>query len=315
MVSPAEGATVDPVRNGFQFSAQTHARISTCEFLVDNKTVKEAAYNDVIVGRTLKYLITIPDGTHTWQVICESEEGRLESPIRTMVVKNAEETGVTVKGSGIMRGSLEHTLTLAQNPIVVRKVAQGDVVTVNIVVAPSKLKRQLYLRGIQTRNGTKILWMEDLRTGRPVPMYFTQGVDYTLNISTAKFQLQFVEYVSGKAVIRLSPAIGSEANGQAQSGQEGAQGTAGTQGMTTPEVPSLEGLPPLDEGETGTATDSGTETQPEPVVGAEGTEGTVAEDTAVQTPPTSSVDEERTPQAPKPGVFKRMLGWLSSIFG
>lgn len=286
-VSPSDGATIDPIAMGFTFTTANSSIVSTCSLVIDNATVKTTPYNDNIKGKNINFKTETLDGSHTWQIVCESETGQLTTPPRSFISKNPVDTGVTVTASGAFRGSFDHTLTFTntpeQKPIAVEKLAPGDFIIINLKVPPSTLSQQLYVKQASSKNGKQFLWLEDQKKG--VEYYLYQGENVTINISTSHVIMSFTGMEAAKATIIVYST---------------------KSGAPTPTQPSADNATEMP-----TQPVTPTEKPAEPAKPATPTENSATP----TTPPTTNHQNQTEPEQPKQSFFKRLLAWFSNIFG
>ncbi len=284
LLSPATGNTINPVELGFQYRVASVTPIKDCSFIVDGQVKKTTPYNDDINGKILNIYTPLEDGTYNWTVSCVTVDGVILTDAARTVTTKTFTSEVTRKSSGLFRGSMayefEFTNTVDQAPIVVNKLAAGDFLWILLKVPPSTFKKELYVKRFESVNGKKSMILEDLK-GRDT-YTIVQGENATINISSTTAIINFVGIELNRANIIVYPSvIKSSTTTVTDSTGTGSEAGSGAGSGTKPDEKPVETVPPT------------------PAKGDENT----------------GTGEAGTADAPKQGVFKRFVSWLTSIFG
>jgi hypothetical protein len=286
LISPAEGTTIEPLQNGFTFTTDTSMTVKECVLFVDDTPMKTIPFNDLIKGRVLHFNVEIPDGQHTWSVSCATIDkgviSRLMSASRTFTAKTVE-SPVTVKSSGVFRGSMAYELKFknapGQQPVTVKKLASGDFIWILLSVPPSTVKKELYVKRFATEKNATYLYLEDLKKGDTYKI--AQGENATVKITSSTVTLQFVGIELNRAIAVIYPVL-----------KEG-------------QIPAT----PVNE-----------TTKSESTIDKTTPEETTANETATPPPPANittpkGTTSTGTESAEKPGFIARFFSWLASLFG
>jgi hypothetical protein len=278
-VSPAVGATIDPIENGFSFRTDSHATIKECTLFIDNEPKKTITYNDYISNTLLWFGLELPDGEHTWSVICSEYDNAIVSKLSSSTIAftaKTVESPITVESSGIFRGSMAHTFNFRnapdQEPIVVKKLAAGDFIWINLKVAPSTITKELYVRRSATEDGKRYLYLEDLKKRDTYKIL--EGENATVNISQTSVIVKFIGIELNRANVVVYPKLSANAAAPNETKNDTENGTEGT--------PPAEEVKSADE-----------------------------KDNATSPPPITDITQE----PPKQGVFTRFFSWLVGLFG
>lgn len=179
--APRQGDTV-LATDRFSFTVGSGETVDTCSLIVDGAIAKSARYDSNLKGKTLSFAMVPDEGDHTWTVTCSTTDGDITAPAESFTLA-VPESPVTVKASGTVRGSMVHIFKMENNadqpPVVVPKVATGDFIEVSLLVPPSTLKKEFYVRSRLTQNGTPVAWI----TWKQEDYYIKQGENTTLNLT------------------------------------------------------------------------------------------------------------------------------------
>jgi hypothetical protein len=202
-VSPAEGATIDPKENEFSFSTMSDLVVASCTLYIDGHPLKNVTYKDSIRSRTINYAVSVEDGEHTWQAKCDAGSQILDTPVRKFKAFTPKDTNVKVTPSGVFRGSFMHAFdfsnTPTQEPVTLSKIAPGDFIDISLLLPPSKLNKELYVKQISAKNDKKYLLVEDSKLRASYYLY--QGQNVSINISSSHVIMNFIGSENNKAII------------------------------------------------------------------------------------------------------------------
>lgn len=306
LVSPANGATIEPTVNGVSFRTDSKESVKSCTVFVDDEPKKTLTYNDVITGRTLQLSLDVPDGERRWNAICVMTDGTtLTSETRTFTAANVK-SAVTVKSSGLFRGSMAYEFsfenTAEQEPVVVKKLAAGDFLWIIFKIPPSNIKKELYIKRFAVEQGTPFIYLEDLKK-RDV-YKIAKGENGTINISSSSVIVNFVDIELNRAVVAVYPFISDGATEETPSGLPG-EDTAPADDGTTTEDTTIES--PSEDSNDGSKDTTDNAVTPPSQENADSSTDAAPDSTPGQDG--SLEGEERK------GVFARFIAWLTSIFG
>jgi hypothetical protein len=285
LLSPVTGDTINPMVLGFQYRVASVTPIETCDLIIDGQVKKTTPYHDDINGKILSFFLPLDDGTYNWTVSCVTRDDVVLSDATRSVSTSTVTSEVTKKSSGLFRGSMAYEFnfenTIEQTPIAVNKLAAGDFLWIKLKVVPSTFKKELYVKRFESVDGKKFILLEDLK-GRD-EYRIAQGENVSINISSTTILINFVGIELNRANVLVYPSV---------------------VGTSTPAVQPDE--PSKEDSSTGTGVEEGAGKD-------DATEGAGTDTSAGPTGPS-------TPAAPaddaaKPGVFKRFVSWLTSVFG
>ncbi len=281
LVTPATGNTIDPIREGFAYTPLISDSVKECGLYINSETKRSIPYNDVVNKKMLYFSSELVDGTYNWSVYCvKQNDEKIISEVRTVVIKNIEDV-VAVKSSGVFRGSMAHEFPFendpSQQPVVVKKLAAGDFVWVVFKIAPSNVRKELYVRRFSSEQGKQYLILEDLKKNEVYKIF--AGDTTTINITPSSINVKFVGLELNRATVMVSTSLSPDQT-------------------TGQDVQPVEPTKPAD------AVAPTPADKPADVV--------LPDQKPVDNKP---ADNQPADDAPKPGVFKRFFSWLTSIFG
>ena len=297
--APANWAIAEPGNVGFTFSTESKLTIKECKLFMNNNAVKTIAYNQVLENRVFTYSYTLDEGEHNWSITCTASDATtLFTPTRTLVVRSsgASEVTVTSRSTERMRGSQVHSFsirnTAEQNPITIPKVLPGDYIGITLLISPSALYKELYYKQQTTKNGTRIITLQDFKSN--MNYYLYQGQNTTINISASKIILEFISIDLNKATFIARPYVKTP---------------------TKEETIEEDVIETVNEKEITQEDETITESTEEQTSDEE-SEETINEITKNENSNKKTADDKPTPQKPpQQSLFTKFISWLVKLVG
>lgn len=290
-ISPVDGASIVPSRDRFAFSVDTREAILECSLVIDGEVARTNPYDkEILFGRSISYAASAEEGTHTWSVECVDVNGMtLRTEERSFSI--APSSTVKVTSSGVNRGSMRREFEFKnspdQSPVIIDKIAAGDFISVVLLLPPSKITKEFYVRSRLSKNGQEYLWL----TFKQSNYYLFRGEKTTVDIGSTTILLEFSDVQSNRAIVTAYPNITRSAEDSPSDDDSSAVDDSTENDSEVPDDASPE-----------------ESSEPEPSESPEESEETP------ETPEEPSSQEPEVPQQQQ-SVMTRFLSWLARIFG
>ncbi len=208
IIQSPTGATMDPAKDRFGFSADTGVVVEECRLVIDDNVSKTAEYHSVIKGRTISFAADYEDGDYTWRAECELANGTILVSADSAITIASPTSVVKTTPSGAFRGSMLHSFTIEndpdQQPIEISKIAAGDYIGITISAYPSKSTKELYVKSRLAEEGVAKLWL----TYKQEDYYVKEGENVTIPIGTgSSVILHFREVALNRVVLVAYPNL------------------------------------------------------------------------------------------------------------
>jgi hypothetical protein len=230
--APKDGAVVGTTVD-ISFTIATAAVTEWCAIIVDSEAAKNISYNGVLKGRSISTKVTVDEGVHQWQVMCQtSNETALTAP-QSFTAKTIAEQNLEVVASGTIRGSMSRIVRLDDQPVTVPKIAAGDYL---IIAKP--ISRELYVKQMSSQDGKPYVRLQENNT----QYLLQQNEQFQLN--GTDIMLNFTGIELNRATIVVSLAGVPSASPPPQEPDDSVTGNGSVDAGTDQDTPASPGIKP-----------------------------------------------------------------------